>query len=49
MKNSEMYRIAMDAVLDSQYNNDIRLAVIELLIDAKRVAEYTEKQEENKE
>lgn len=48
MKKSEIYHIAMDAVLDSGYTNDIKLEVLAELIDRKSVAEFTEKQEEDK-
>lgn len=48
MKKSEIYHIAMDAVLDSGYTNNIKLEVLAELIDRKSVAEFTEKQEEQK-
>ena len=46
MRKSELYHIAMDAVLDSGYSNEIKLEVLAELIDRKGVAEFTEKQEE---
>lgn len=48
MKKSEKYSIAMDALLDSGYSNDIKIEVLETLLDARRIALYTEKSEEEK-
>ena len=48
MKKSELYNIAMDAVLDSGYSNEIKLEVLAELIDRKGVAEYSERVEEEK-
>lgn len=42
MKKSELYHIAMDAVLDSGYSNDIKLAVIDVLMGDQRIAKFTE-------
>lgn len=48
MKKSELYNLAMDALLDSGYSNDIKIEVMELLIDNRSTALFTEKREEEK-
>lgn len=47
MKKSELYQTAMIAVVDSNLTADVKLEVLALLIDNKRVAEWSEKKEEN--
>ena len=47
MKKSVIYNLAMDAVLDSEYKNEIKLEILEELIEKRSLALYTEKQEED--
>jgi Arc/MetJ-type ribon-helix-helix transcriptional regulator len=42
MKKSELLRYAMDAVLDSNYNNDIKLEVLRMLIEKEEVERFSE-------
>ena len=46
MKKSEAFRIAADAVLDSEYNNRIRLEVLSVLLKEEELALFTESHEE---
>jgi hypothetical protein len=46
MKKSERLNIAMDAVLDSEYSNEIKLEVLEVLMEDRRTALYVERTEE---
>lgn len=46
MKKTEIYNIAMDAVLDSGYSNEVKLEVIEVLMTDRTVAKYAEKAED---
>ena len=48
MKKTEIYNIAMDAVLDSSFSNEVKLEVIEVLMTDRTVAKYAEKAEETK-
>ena len=45
MKKSEIYTIAMDAVLDSEYSNEVKIAVLDVLLDNRSTALFTEKRE----
>ena len=46
MKKTELFTVAMNAVLDSGYRNDIKLEALALLIAEQRLAEYTEREAE---
>ena len=46
MKKSEHLYHAMLAVLDSAFSADVRLEVLDLLMDERRTALYVEKREE---
>ena len=46
MKNSELYKLAMLAVIDSNMAASTKLYVLEMLIDDKKMAEYREEREE---
>ena len=46
MKKSEAFRIASDAVIDSEYNNSIRLDVLKVLLKEEELALFTEIEEE---
>ena len=46
MKNSELYKLAMMAVVDSNMATSTKLYVLEMLIDDKKMAEYREEREE---
>lgn len=48
MKESEKLYIAMMAVLNSDYEDHIRLEVLELLMDRRSTALWSEKREEEK-
>ena len=49
MKKSERYYKAMMAVINSTINAADKLEILETLMEDRRVAEYTEKQEAKKE
>lgn len=42
MKKSELLRYAMDAVLDSNYNNDIKIEVLRMLLEKEEMERFTE-------
>ena len=46
MKNSELYKLAMLAVIDSNMAASTKLNVLEMLIGDKQMAEYREEREE---
>ena len=46
MKNSELYRMAMIAVVDSNMATSTKLYVLEMLIEDKKMAEFREEREE---
>lgn len=46
MKKSEMYKLAIIAVMKSEMGDDEKLDVIDLLINDKCTAEFMEKREE---
>ena len=46
MKNSDAFRIAADAVIDSEYHNTIKLDVLRILLKEEELAMFTEKREE---
>ena len=46
MSESEKLYIAMMCVLDSAYSNEVRLDVLELLMDKRRSALFIEKRDE---
>lgn len=49
MKKSEKYQLALCAVIDSnRIPTEDKVDVVEMLLEAKSVAEYTERQEEGK-
>ncbi len=45
MKKSEKYHAAMLAVLNSNLQNEVKLEVLDLLLDDKATAEWCEKRE----
>lgn len=45
MKKSELYRLAMNAVLDSEYRNEIKLEMLKVLFEDESVALFTEERE----
>lgn len=46
MKKSNLYQLAMIAVVDSDLHASVKLEVLEVLMEDKRVAEWSEKREE---
>ena len=44
MKKSELLHYAMDAVLDSDYNNEIKLKVLKVLLEEETIALFAEMQ-----
>ena len=46
MKKSNLYQLAMCAVIDSKLDSELKLEILELLMDDKRTAEWSEKREE---
>jgi hypothetical protein len=48
MKKSVKYSLAMRAVLESGMDVDVKLEIIETLLDNRSTAEWVEKQEEKK-
>ena len=48
MKKSEQYTLAMEAILDSEYTNQIKLEILETLMEDRSMALYTEERDENK-
>ena len=46
MKRSEIYRLAMKAVLDVQFPKDTTLKILEVLFEDERMALFTEEREE---
>ena len=48
MKKSQMYNLAMIAVMNCGLDDEEKLEVLELLMDNKSVALYTERQEAEK-
>jgi hypothetical protein len=46
MKKSEAFRIAADSVIDSEYNNNIRLEVLKVLLKEEELALFAEAREE---
>ena len=46
MKRSELYQMAMVAVVESGLPAPLKLDILEELMDAKRTAEWSEKREE---
>lgn len=49
MKKSEQYYYAMLAVLNSEFKDDVKLEVLEQLIDDRKTALFVEKREEEQE
>jgi len=49
MKKSEKYTIAITAVLESARSNEVKIEVLEMLLDARATALFTESREESKE
>lgn len=48
MKNSEMYRLAMKAVMHSGFSDDTKLDIIGVLKDNENTARFMEAREEEK-
>lgn len=46
MKKTELFTVAMNAVLDSGYTNGVKLEVLALLLEEQSLAAYTEKEAE---
>lgn len=49
MKRSEIYHLAMKAVLDVQFPKDTTLAILKVLIEDENMALFTEEREEKQE
>ena len=45
MKKSEQYTLSMEAILDSEYTNSIRLEILETLMEDRKMARFVEEQE----
>lgn len=46
MKKSEIYQLAMEAMLDTDCRNDIKIEILEVLMKDKEMALWSEKNEE---
>ena len=46
MKKSDAFRLAADAVLDSEYRNELKLAILRVLLKEEELAVFTEDREE---
>ena len=49
MKRSELYRMMMESVLDSEYRNSYKLEMLKVLFEDERIALFTEERNDKEE